>query len=927
MASFEPKPFGKYFLIEKIAVGGMAEIYKAKTFGVDGFEKLLAIKKILSHYSSDKEFIAMLTDEAKLVVRLSHTNIVQIYDLGKVGDDYYISMEYIDGVNLREINHRSKELKETIPLPLCLYITSEICKGLDYAHSKRDEKGQPLEIVHRDISPQNVLLSYEGETKIVDFGIAKAALNISHTTVGILKGKITYMSPEQALGKPVHGTTDMFSCGLLLFEMITGERFFTGDSQFEILEKIRNTKITQELLKERGIPEEVCPILAKALAYNVKERYETAGDFQIALTKMLYTNYTDFSPKQLSNLIKKWFSPEIKAKKKQTINETSIDSHTKSILLEGQGQQSLVQTSSHSDKPNENTPPPILQDTTKPEDSIRSEDLLHGNDTLTDEHPKFEDDDSSNSNNNDDEEHSDHTVSQPSLSSHIRAQEKRRSLWPVLLLLLLVFGGGALYQFTDLKNIISGLVEKEDTGVLEIQSDPPGALVILDGEEKGETPLTIKDIVLNQEYEVRLDKEGFEEEARAVKVEGKDPVKLNFKLTPSEDDPASKKLTWRIETEPKGAEVFLNSESTNLKTPATIKNLEPGKSYQLKLVQEGFKDFEQTLELKKDQTEIEGLQIELEKVMLGSILVKSDPSGAEIFLNDKETGLSTPNTLKDLAIDQTYKITLKKKEHESGTKEIKVTNDKPVYTNFKLKPDVVLTTLNIAPKDISGAKIYIENEFKGLTPNSFKLEPGTYTLRIRKDGYESLTEKITVVSGQTFNFDSPLVSTSPSKAQKQAQLSVTSSPSGARVIINHKSYGNTPLHLELDPGKVTVSLSKSGYQDYRQTVTLTSGKTRKVAANLQRQSSNPTPPTPPTPPAPPQPPISGSGSVRIDSNPRGAAVIFDGHKAGITPVVVPNVSGQGTHSITVTLPGYKTWSRSFTMSKKYVEFSAQLRRE
>ena len=233
MATFEPKPFGKYFLTEKIAVGGMAEIYKGKTFGVDGFEKLLAIKKILPHYSADKEFIAMLTDEAKLVVKLSHTNIVQIYDLGKVGDDYYISMEYISGVNLREVITRSKEVKEKIPLPSCLFICAETLQGLDYAHNKRDEENHPLGIVHRDISPQNILISQEGEPKIVDFGIAKAAMNISHTTAGILKGKITYMSPEQALGKTVDHLTDLYSTALILYELITGERSYTGDNHFE----------------------------------------------------------------------------------------------------------------------------------------------------------------------------------------------------------------------------------------------------------------------------------------------------------------------------------------------------------------------------------------------------------------------------------------------------------------------------------------------------------------------------------------------------------------------------------------------------------------------------------------------------------------------------------------------------------------------
>ncbi|MDO8519585.1 MAG: protein kinase [Deltaproteobacteria bacterium] len=371
MASFEPKPFGKYFLTEKLAIGGMAEIYKAKTFGVDGFEKLLAIKKILPHYSADKEFIAMLTDEAKLVVRLSHTNIVQIYDLGKVGDDYYISMEYIDGLNLREVINRGKELGEKIPLSICLYIISEVAKGLDYAHSKRNDQGEPLHIVHRDISPQNVLISFEGETKIVDFGIAKAAMNVSHTTSGILKGKVTYMSPEQALGMPVDAQTDIFSAGLLLYELLSGERLFSGDSHLEILKKIRTTQISEATFPS-SIAAHFRPILSKALAYGPKNRYETAGDFQIALTKLLYSEYNDFSPRQLASLIKKWFAPELKIKKRKAEDDVSESLRTQALMVEPQSESILVASESH------NETEVFFQDTTKPESSLTPSQFYHG---------------------------------------------------------------------------------------------------------------------------------------------------------------------------------------------------------------------------------------------------------------------------------------------------------------------------------------------------------------------------------------------------------------------------------------------------------------------------------------------------------------------------------------------------------------------
>ncbi len=341
MSQFHPKPFGKYFLIEKLATGGMAEIYTAKTFGVDGFEKLLAIKRILPHCSTDKEFITMLIDEAKLSVLLSHTNIVQVYDLGKVGDDYFISMEFINGINLREALNRCSEHKEKITEDVVVYIISEICKGLDYAHSKKDNEGTALNIIHRDISPQNILISFEGEVKVVDFGIAKAAMNISHTMAGILKGKISYMSPEQALGKPIDCKTDIFSTGLMLYELIMGQKLFTGDTQFEVLKKIRTTRLTDKSFPST-MPESLKKILAKALAYSIKDRYENAGDFQIDLTRYLYSTYNDFTPRKLAKLMRTIFAQEIENKAARKVEEPSIDSRTRSVLIDSKGQQSIV---------------------------------------------------------------------------------------------------------------------------------------------------------------------------------------------------------------------------------------------------------------------------------------------------------------------------------------------------------------------------------------------------------------------------------------------------------------------------------------------------------------------------------------------------------------------------------------------------------
>ncbi|HLD44479.1 MAG TPA: serine/threonine-protein kinase, partial [bacterium] len=307
MAKFEPKPFGKYFLTDRIAIGGMAEIYKAKTFGVDGFEKILAIKKILTHYSSDKEFITMLSDEAKLVVNLSHANIVQVYDLGRVGNDYFISMEFIDGINLRDLIEKSRDLDEPIPIDIAIYIVSEVCRGLDYAHNKKDTSGSPLNIIHRDISPQNILVSYDGGVKIVDFGIAKAALNLSQTHAGILKGKVNYMAPEQAFGKPMDGRSDLFSLGIVLYELLTNKRLYFGETQMEILKQIRNKKINEASFED-DVPDFLKPVLAKVLAYATNKRHETAADLQIELTRILYATYNDFTPRRLIDLLHRWFA-------------------------------------------------------------------------------------------------------------------------------------------------------------------------------------------------------------------------------------------------------------------------------------------------------------------------------------------------------------------------------------------------------------------------------------------------------------------------------------------------------------------------------------------------------------------------------------------------------------------------------------------
>ena len=306
-----PIPFGKYYLLERINVGGMAEVFRAKAYGVEGFERLIAVKRILPSIAEDKEFIRMFIDEAKIAVQLNHANIAQIFDLGMVDGSYYIALEHIHGRDLRAIFDRCRGRGDPMPISQACFVVMKICEGLDYAHNKRDSAGDELNLIHRDVSPQNMLVSFEGEVKLIDFGIAKAAGTGSKTQAGILKGKFGYMSPEQVRGLPIDRRSDIFSCGIVLYELLTGERVFVGESDFSTLEKVRNVEILPPSTYNRKIPDELERIVLKALAKDPDDRYQHAIDLHDELQAFVYTAGEFYSRKDLAGWMKQVFSTEI----------------------------------------------------------------------------------------------------------------------------------------------------------------------------------------------------------------------------------------------------------------------------------------------------------------------------------------------------------------------------------------------------------------------------------------------------------------------------------------------------------------------------------------------------------------------------------------------------------------------------------------
>jgi serine/threonine protein kinase len=290
----------------------MAEIYLAKAFGLEGTDKILAVKVILSNVSADPTFVDLFVDEAKLVVLLNHANIAQVYELGKTEDNYFIAMEYVPGRDLRAVLDRATHSGITLPEHIVLHIVAQVLEGLDFAHRKTDHGGQPLGIVHRDVSPQNVLLGYSGEVKLCDFGIAKREGGTSDRH-RLLQGKYGYMSPEQVRGERVDARTDVFATGIILWELLTQQRLFTGSTDLSVLEKVKFAEVYPPSTISPRVPPPLEAVVMKALAQNPAERYATASDMHDAVVRVMLEHYTQATAREVSNLMHNLFVSEYQA--------------------------------------------------------------------------------------------------------------------------------------------------------------------------------------------------------------------------------------------------------------------------------------------------------------------------------------------------------------------------------------------------------------------------------------------------------------------------------------------------------------------------------------------------------------------------------------------------------------------------------------
>ncbi len=313
--AFQPEAFGKYYLIDKVAVGGMAEIFKAKSFGHGGFENLVVIKRILAHMSDNENFIQMFLDEAKVTALLQHSNIVRIWDFGRIRENYFLAMECVEGKDVKLLLRKLAERRKILPREFAVYIAMEAAKGLDYAHKKANIQGHALGIVHRDISPSNILVGYHGDVKVADFGIVQAS-NVTETTgQGTLKGKFEYMSPEQASGAELDRRSDIFSLGIILHEMLTGRRLFKTDNEIKTLDKIKGVDIDPPSATNPQVPARLDEIVMRALSKDRSDRYQDASEMKADLLEFLYPASPDLTQQSLSHFMAELFNEEISAER------------------------------------------------------------------------------------------------------------------------------------------------------------------------------------------------------------------------------------------------------------------------------------------------------------------------------------------------------------------------------------------------------------------------------------------------------------------------------------------------------------------------------------------------------------------------------------------------------------------------------------
>ena len=677
----KPIPYGKYYLLDRINVGGMAEVFKAKVYGVEGFENLVAIMRILPNIAEDEEFITMFIDEAKIAVQLNHANIAQIFDLGKIEDTYFIALEYVYGKDLRAIFERLRKRGEIMPIPVACYIITQVCEGLDYAHRKKDSMGRDLNIVHRDVSPQNILVSYEGDVKVIDFGIAKAANKASKTQAGILKGKFGYMSPEQVRGLPLDRRSDIFSLGIIFYEILTGERLFVGESDFSTLEKVRNVEIMPPTAYNRNIPESLEKIILKALAKDADDRYQYASEMAEDIQRFMISQGILFTRKDLSNFMKTLFADDI-ARDNEKDEAKKLSSSLPAASAPPQPPPQKKPTSS----PSRPVPPPLPGDLDnvktvvfgsepqKPSIPLGNEIALKGSvdepiELATEEATKPVVKPPSKIQ---------PAVPQPKITAEIKkpqtAEVKRSSSKKVLLL-----GGGAVLALVLvivlIKVFTGGSQEEVGEASMEILYTPPDSEIYIDGVKVGDKSPYKNPSISAGQHTIEIKRAGFLPLKEVVVLKDKEKFSNNYILKPEKEVYG----TVTIETIPPGATVTIDGQIKSGVTPITTKVL-ASVTHNIVVERSGYKTLEEKFSVGENETKT--LSYEL-KMPIVKLIVNSTPKGADVIINKKKAG-RTPYS-QEVKVGERFEIEITKPAYESIKEMVTIEKEEDVTIDRELK--------------------------------------------------------------------------------------------------------------------------------------------------------------------------------------------------------------------------------------------------
>ncbi len=521
--------FGKYLLLEKVAAGGMAEIYLARSRAANGLNKFFAIKRILPQYSTNEDFVAMFKEEAKVAINLNHSNVVSIYDFGIEASQFFLVMDYVEGRNLRQIINELKKTNKSFSIDQALFLIKETAAGLDHAHRCTDStSGRPLNITHRDMSPQNIMVSFEGEVKVIDFGIAKAETDAEGTKAGTLKGKFSYMSPEQAEGQPIDPRTDVFALGIVLWELLANDRLFTGSNEAAILRKVRDCQVPPIRKINPTVPQELERIVMKSLAKDRNVRYQTAANFHRDLNRFLNTQYPEFSPQDFSQFVKECFKTAYQDGRDKLVGYSKANLTDLATVTSGPPKVSVAGMPPTPDKSSTENEPPVMPNgfNSEPNVKIKLDDLRMStpNPALkTIPNPLYNKSSLSSSTSITNNQTRVTQISQVSYGTKPDSGPTSEIVFKGVIALALAFGGWWGYKNvlnTPAKNTPrvtkeskanNGIINSASTAEVKVSvnSNPDNAQIFVNGRDTGNKTPAVISLVANKETEIVIRKDGY----------------------------------------------------------------------------------------------------------------------------------------------------------------------------------------------------------------------------------------------------------------------------------------------------------------------------------------------------------------------------------------------------------------------------------